>query len=50
MADTLTVTDNRTGKSYDIPITDGAIKATDLKKIRTDDPDDTGCSPTTRRS
>jgi citrate synthase len=42
MADTLTVTDNRTGKSYDIPITDGAIKATDLKKIRTDDPDDTG--------
>ncbi len=42
MADTLTVTDNRTGKSYEIPIAEGAIKATDLKKIRTEDPDDTG--------
>jgi citrate synthase len=42
MADTLTVTDNRTGKSYEIPISDGAIKATDLKKIKTADPDDTG--------
>ncbi|MCC7125471.1 MAG: citrate synthase [Acidobacteria bacterium] len=42
MADTLTVTDNRTGKSYEFPITDGAIKATDLKKIKTDAPDDTG--------
>src|ERR671915_2043090 len=34
MADTLTVTDNRTGKSYEIPITDGTIKATDLKQIK----------------
>jgi citrate synthase len=34
MADTLTITDNRTGKSYDIPITDGTIKATDLKQIK----------------
>jgi citrate synthase len=42
MADTLTVTDNRTGKSYEIPIIDGAIKATDLKKIKTAHPDDTG--------
>jgi citrate synthase len=42
MADTLTVTDNRTGKTYEIPITDGTIKATDLKKIKTPDPDDTG--------
>jgi citrate synthase len=42
MADTLTVTDNRTGKTYEIPIADGAIKATDLKKIKTPDPDDTG--------
>jgi citrate synthase len=42
MADTLTVTDNRTGKTYELPITDGAIKATDLKKIKTADPDDTG--------
>jgi citrate synthase len=42
MADTLTVTDNRTGKTYELSITDGAIKATDLKKIKTADPDDQG--------
>ena len=42
MADTLTVTDNRTGKTYEIPIADGTIKATDLKKIKTPDPDDQG--------
>jgi citrate synthase len=41
MADTLTITDNRTGKSYEIPIRDGAIRATDLKQIRTG-ADDTG--------
>jgi citrate synthase len=34
MADTLTVTDNRTGKQYEIPITDGTIRATDLKQIK----------------
>jgi citrate synthase len=34
MADTLTITDNRTGKSYDLPITDGTIRATDLKQIK----------------
>jgi citrate synthase len=33
--DTLTITDNRTGKSYEIPITDGAIKASDLRQIKT---------------
>lgn len=32
--DTLTVTDNRTGKTYELPITDGAINATDLSKIK----------------
>jgi citrate synthase len=39
MADTLSVTDNRTGKQYEIPITDGVIRATDLKQIKagTDD-------------
>ena len=42
MADTLTITDNRTGKTYELPITDGAIKATDLKKIKTEAADDTG--------
>ncbi len=37
---TLTVTDNRTGKQYTIPIADGAIHATELSKIRAgaDDP------------
>jgi citrate synthase len=39
MADTLTITDNRTGKKYDVPIQDGAIKATDLRKIKTSDDD-----------
>ncbi len=33
--DTLTVIDNRTGKSYEITITDGAIKASDLRKLKT---------------
>ena len=42
MADTLTVTDNRTGKTYEIPITEGTIKATDLRKIKTEDAEDTG--------
>ena len=40
MADTLTITDNRTGKSYEVPITDGTIKATDLRQLKAvaDDP------------
>ena len=33
-SDTLTIIDNRTGKKYDIPIKNGAIKATDLFQIR----------------
>ncbi|MDN5724519.1 MAG: citrate synthase [Propionibacteriales bacterium] len=33
-ADTLTVRDNRTGTEYEIPITDGHIKAADLKQIQ----------------
>jgi citrate synthase len=36
---TLHVTDSRTGRSYDIPITDGAIRATDLRQIKTFDDD-----------
>ena len=39
--DTLTITDNRTGKQYELPIKDGAIRAMDLKQIKTD-PDDFG--------
>jgi citrate synthase len=34
-ADTLTVVDNRTGKSYELPIEHGAIRATDLRQVRT---------------
>src|SRR5437016_4292808 len=33
-SDTLTVIDNRTGKQYEIPINNGAIKATDLYQIK----------------
>src|SRR5687768_14745697 len=39
MPDTLTVTDNRTGKQYEIPIKDGVINATALREIKTG-PDD----------
>jgi citrate synthase len=39
MTDTLTITDNRTGKQYDIPIKQGAIKATDLRQIKTSEDD-----------
>ena len=38
-ADTLTVTDNRTGKRYEIPIEDNTIRATELRKIKTTDDD-----------
>jgi citrate synthase len=41
MADTLTITDNRTGKQYEIPIQDGTIKAIDLRQIKVE-PDDFG--------
>jgi citrate synthase len=37
--DTLTITDNRTGKQYEVPIADGAIRATDLRQIKTSDED-----------
>jgi citrate synthase len=40
-SDTLTITDNRTGKSYTLPITNGAIRAMDLRQVRTG-PDDFG--------
>src|ERR1700743_2604895 len=38
-AETLTVTDNRTGKQYEIPIEDNTIRATELRKIKTHDDD-----------
>jgi citrate synthase len=34
MADTLTIIDNRTGKQYEVPITDGTIRAMDLRQIK----------------
>ena len=37
--ETLTVTDNRTGKQYEVPIEDGTIRATELRKIKTSDDD-----------
>src|SRR6187399_2060618 len=39
MADTLTITDNRTGKQYEVAIKDGAIRATDLKQIKAGEQD-----------
>jgi citrate synthase len=38
-SDTLTITDNRTGKSYTLPIANGAIRAMDLRQVRTDPAD-----------
>jgi citrate synthase len=32
--DTLSVTDNRTGRSYELPITDGTVRAMDLRQIK----------------
>ena len=39
--ETLSVLDNRTGKSYALPIVDGAVRATDLGQVRTG-PNDPG--------
>ncbi|NTV66010.1 MAG: citrate (Si)-synthase, partial [Oscillochloris sp.] len=36
---TLTVTDNRTGKTYELPIEHGTIRAIDLRKIKASDDD-----------
>ena len=37
--DTLTITDNRTGKDYEVPITNDTIKAMDLRQIKIKDDD-----------
>ncbi len=34
--DTLSVTDNRTGTAYELPVTDGTVRATDLRQIKVD--------------
>ncbi len=36
---TLTITDNRTGKQYEVPIENGTIKAMDLRQIKTSNED-----------
>jgi citrate synthase len=37
--DTLTVTDNRTGKTYELPITDGTVRAMDFRQIKVSEDD-----------
>src|SRR4029077_14587161 len=37
--DTLSITDNRTGKSYELPVSDGTIRAVDLRQIKVNDED-----------
>ncbi|MGB1015121.1 MAG: citrate synthase [Nannocystaceae bacterium] len=41
MSDTITVTDNRNGKQYELPITDGTVRAAEFRQIKTS-PDDFG--------
>ncbi len=36
---TLTITDNRTGKTYEVPIADGCIRTMDLRQIKVGDDD-----------
>src|SRR3954447_9883609 len=38
-ANTLSITDNRTGKQYEVPIENDTIKAMDLRQIKTSDED-----------
>jgi citrate synthase len=35
--DSLTVTDNRTGQTYELPISDGTVRAMDLRQIKVDE-------------
>ena len=37
--DTLTVTDNRTGETFEVPITDGTVKAMDFRQMKVDEDD-----------
>jgi citrate synthase len=36
-SESLTVTDNRTGRSYELPIADGTVRAMDLRQIKVDE-------------
>jgi citrate synthase len=35
--ETLTVTDNRTGRTYELPVTDGTVRAMDLRQIKVEE-------------
>jgi citrate synthase len=37
--DSLTVTDNRTGETYEVPISDGTVKAMDFRQVKTGEDD-----------
>jgi citrate synthase len=37
--ETLTVTDNRTGRSYELPIVDGTVRGLDLRQVKTSEED-----------
>ena len=39
MVDTLTVTDNRTGETYELEIRDGSVRALELRQIKTSEDD-----------
>ena len=39
LADSITIKDNRTGKEYELPITDDAIRAAELRKIKASESD-----------
>jgi citrate synthase len=39
MPETLTITDNRTGKTYELPIENGTVRAVDLRQIKVDSED-----------
>ena len=41
-AGAISITDKRTDKNYDLAIKDGAIRAADLRQVKTADPDDVG--------
>ena len=37
--DSLTITDNRTGRTYEVPVSEGTVRATDLRQIKVADDD-----------
>ena len=39
MADTLSITDNRTGKTYEVDINDETIRGLDLRQIKVNEDD-----------